>query len=127
VLADVLPVLVPVVSSALLVGALAVPMARRQVRPNGLYGLRTPATRADPEVWYEANARSGRDLLVWSGVTAALALGTVPLAPRLGVEGYGLLCVAVSTVGALVVAVRGWRTANRLLAQRRSGDWPPRP
>lgn len=43
-LADVLLVLFPVVSSALLVGALAVPMVWRQVRPNGLYGLRTPAT-----------------------------------------------------------------------------------
>lgn len=82
--------------------------------------------RPGPTLWYEANARSGRDLLVWSGVTAALALGMVPLAPRLGVERYALLCVAVSTVGALVVAVRGWRTANQLLAQRRSGDWPPR-
>ena len=38
--------------------AVAVPLARRRVPPNAWYGLRVPATFADREVWYAANARA---------------------------------------------------------------------
>ena len=44
--------------TGLLLAGLAVPLMRRRVPPNGLYGLRVAATFADEEVWYEANARS---------------------------------------------------------------------
>ena len=122
---EVLIVLAPIMISSLLIGALAYPMYKRQVRPNRLYGLRTRATLSDPEVWYEANARSGRDTMIWCVATAVLALALAPFQKRLGTDAYAGLCLGASGVGMLLVAVRGWRTANQLLARRERGEWPP--
>jgi uncharacterized membrane protein len=47
----------------LLMIMLAIPLIRRQVKPNPLYGVRTPKTLSDERVWYEANAYAGRLLL----------------------------------------------------------------
>jgi uncharacterized membrane protein len=41
---------------------LAIPLWGRRVPPNRFYGVRTRATLADEALWYEVNARSGRDL-----------------------------------------------------------------
>lgn len=102
--------------SGLLFVGLAVPMIRRQVPPNALYGLRVPATFADEEVWYEANRRSGWDLLRLGAALTVLAA----LLPLLGVGrlAYALTWSAAALVGALALAVVGWRRANRLLRQR---------
>ena len=56
----------------LLFVALAVPLILRRVPPNALYGLRVRATFADDDVWYEANVRSARGLLVIGILMAAL-------------------------------------------------------
>ena len=45
----------------------AIPLLRRKVGPNPLYGLRVKETFENEDVWYEANARSARDL-VWIGI-----------------------------------------------------------
>jgi hypothetical protein len=45
----------------LLLVVLGWPMAARRVRPNRWYGLRVPATFADEQVWYDANAVAGRE------------------------------------------------------------------
>ena len=124
--AEIVAVLAPVLISSFLVGALAYPMYKRQVRPNRLYGLRTRATLADPEVWYEANMRSGRDAMIWSTGTALLALGLAPFGSRLGVGWYAGICLGASTVGLLVAAAWGADRADRLLALCQRGEWPPR-
>ena len=38
--------------------ALAIPLLRRKVGPNHLYGLRVKETLENEDVWYEANARN---------------------------------------------------------------------
>lgn len=43
----------------LLVAALCVPMALDLAEPNGLYGVRTAATRASEAAWYRANRAAG--------------------------------------------------------------------
>ena len=112
----------PLLVSAIFVfvGALlmvvAVPLMRRRIPPNSLYGLRVRATFADSFVWYEANAMSGRDLLVL-GAALVLAAGVLPW--MLG-EWAVMLLVGGLLVGTVVTAVRGTRHANRLLAARRA-------
>jgi uncharacterized membrane protein len=97
---------------------LALPMIRRRVKPNPIYGLRVPATFADEWVWYEANARSGGDLVILGVVTVVLGLVPV-LAPGLDEATYALVSAGILTAGALLCAVIGWRRANRLLRERR--------
>lgn len=104
--------------SALLIAGLAIPLIRRRVPPNDIYGLRVPATMADEWVWYEANARSGWDLLILGSLLLAVTFA-LPLA-RLSENTYALVWCAVAVVGALVMAAVGWRRANRLLRDRQN-------
>lgn len=99
-----------VASGALMVG-LGIPLMRRRVRPNGLYGLRVAATLSNEKVWYEANAASGRDL-VWLGIALILAALILPLFFK--PEVYALIWAALSGVGTLGMCVRGVRRANEL-------------
>jgi hypothetical protein len=105
------------IGCGLLLVLLAVPLLRRRVPPNGWYGLRVAATFANESVWYDANARSGRDLLILGvmQILLALVLAAAPIAP----ETYALLNVAALVAGALTCAIAGIRRANRLLAARR--------
>ena len=111
-----LPTLLLFTAVGILFIALAIPMIRRRVPPNALYGLRVPATFADESVWYEANARSGRDLVGLGLLTIALAL-VLPFFVKDPV--YSLLMAGLLFAGAISLAVRGWRLANRLLLERR--------
>ena len=49
----------------------ALPLALRKVPPNRLYGFRTKRTLSDTQLWYEANARGGINLVVASAVALA--------------------------------------------------------
>ncbi len=95
---------------------LAIPLMGRKVPPNAIYGLRIPATFADEDVWYDANAASGRDLLLLGVVGLVLALAL----PLLGVaeEAYALVLTGTLTAGTLVMLVAGWRRANRMLREK---------
>ena len=66
--------LVMMIALDLLGVLIAVPLARRRVPPNPLYGFRTPTTLRDEFVWYEANAYFGRGLLWACGIGAAAML-----------------------------------------------------
>jgi uncharacterized membrane protein len=112
------PILLFAGTGLLFVG-LAVPLMRRRIRPNALYGLRVPATLADEAVWYEANARSGRDLLVFGFLVVGLAV-VLPLSSELTTDSYALVMTVFLIVGALLTCLVGWRRANRLLAERRA-------
>lgn len=105
-------------AAGLLLVGLAVPLIRRRVKPNALYGLRVPSTLTDEWVWYEANARSGRDLLMIGLIQTAIAL-LLPFVPGVTEEIYGLVCVSFLVLGALWSCILGWRRANRLFEERR--------
>lgn len=95
---------------------LAIPLMLRRVGPNGWYGLRVRATFADESVWYDANAMCGRDMLIVGTVQLALALFT-PLA-AVSELAYVAINGFVTLAGAIVIAVVGWRRANRMLRRR---------
>ncbi len=113
------------VGTGLLLMGISVPLVRRRVPPNGLYGLRVPATQRDPAVWYEANAQHGRDMIGVGALVVGCALA-LPLATPVTAEAYGLGMSALLVVGAVGAGVVGWRRANRLLAERqRTADDRP--
>jgi len=96
--------------------ALAIPLIRRRIPPNGLYGLRVPATYPDYWIRYEANACSGRDCL-WLGLLlTALAIGLPGLG--LGATTYAVWGL-IAVVGTIGVAGLGWYRASRLLQDKR--------
>ncbi len=109
-----------VAAGALLMAA-AVPLIRRRVPPNAWYGVRLPATFADEAVWYEVNARSGRELLVLGAAVVLLALAVPALLPAWPAERQALVPVAVVLASTLLLTLRAWRHAARLLQERRQG------
>ena len=52
--------------------ALVVPLYTGKIPPNPAYGLRTSATCDDEWVWYEANAKSGRELMARGSAIVAV-------------------------------------------------------
>jgi hypothetical protein len=112
-----LPLFLLFLFSGALCIVLAIPLMRRRIPPNRLYGLRVRTTLSDPAVWYEANARSGRDLLALGVMLILLALALPWLA--VDVEHYALLWSAAALIGTLALAWIGWRRANRLHARTR--------
>jgi hypothetical protein len=96
---------------------LAIPLVRRRVGPNQLYGLRTRETLADEDVWYEANARSGRDL-VRLGLGTVAASSALVAVPWRAPEHYALVCAGLLVVGVVVYAVRGLRIARAVAREK---------
>ena len=105
-------------SLGLLLLAMGWPLATRRVRPNRWYGLRVPATFADPSVWYDANAVAGRDMVALGAVVTAVAL-VLPRVVDFPSVIYVGICAGILGVGSLLLAIRSWRLANRLLRDRR--------
>jgi hypothetical protein len=79
-----------------------------------------PATFADERVWYDANAVAGRDTMAL-GAVLALVASALPRLGGLTDSAYAGVCAGILGVGSLILAVRGWRMANRLLRERRRG------
>ena len=100
----------------LLFVGLAIPLVRRKVRPNQLYGLRVPATLENEAVWYEANARSGRDLL-WLGIGVIVASSVLYPIPWSEPGHYLVMCLSVVLVGVVGYCLRGFLIAKEVKAE----------
>lgn len=109
---------VPVVFTLLgaLVAGMSVPLLRGRVPPNAAFGLMTPATLDDKDVWYAANERAARGGIANGVVVIALAVG-LPLAgaPQL----MPLACAVALVCGGVATAVDGSRYARRMLEGKR--------
>jgi uncharacterized membrane protein len=111
------------VGIGLLILLLGVPLAQRRVRPNPWYGLRLRATFADERVWYDANAATGRDMIVLGAVFTSLAL-LIALLPGVTDVTYAVTCGAALVGASVVLTVRGIRLANRLHRERGANRLP---
>ncbi|MBA0053572.1 SdpI family protein [Streptomyces sp. AJS327] len=103
-------VMLSLVGTALLTGAMGLLGQRGRLRPNGFFGIRTRTTRASEANWYHVHRRAARGSLIAGGV---LLFGTVllPLFPGLG-QVITLGVSLVLYVGLLLVAT--WRAQRGL-------------
>ena len=83
-----------------------------------------PATFADERVWYDANALAGRDMVALGLLLMALSIG-LPVITGLGGSGFAVVAAGVTVVGSVLITIRGWRSANRLLRERRGATAGP--
>jgi len=78
----------------LVLAALAIPLIKAKIPPNGLYGFRVRSTLNDPTLWYKANAYAGwRFLVVGLGTAAGAIILYFTTLPD--VERYALSCLGV--------------------------------
>ena len=116
-------VVVICVASGVLLIAAGIPLWLRRVPRNALYGVRFASTLSDDRIWYEINARCGRDLVgIGAGYLALLAAAL--LFGHSWIMPFRLLGPTVVLVVALIVnTILLSRASTRLLAERNlSGD-----
>ena len=101
------------VFTGLLMIGLSIPMIRRRVKPNYLYGFRTPKTLSDERIWYEANAYCGR-LLLRLGIVYVIA--ALVLCPVFGEHfvAYNVTCAVIVMSGLLIVILLSFRRLRSL-------------
>lgn len=113
------PFIMPLcVTAGVLLIVAGIPLYLRRIPPNLLYGVRLRATR-DENIWYEINARAGRDLVV----IAAVYLGLLGFAMRFGqswIPAFKVLGpLAVLVAGLIADTIMLTAAAARLAADRR--------
>ncbi len=89
----------------------SIPLVLRWVPPNRFFGLRIPSTLKDESVWYDANALSGRHMML-------LGLVMVALEFVLPISAWIPVLRIVGTVGLVGIVAADWRTANRRARER---------
>ena len=113
-------VLIAMLHAFVLMILLSLPLARGNVKPNRLYGLRTRGTLADERVWYEANSYAGRLMIRGgiAGIVLALGLFFVPGMNELYVP------VVLGALLLIVLAFTAWsvREARRIERRLRDAD-----
>ena len=77
-------------------------------------------------MWYEANAVAGRDTIVLGAVVGVVGLA-LPHVANISPSAYQGICAGLLGVGSVLLTVRGWLLANRLLRQRRPGPGAAKP
>jgi uncharacterized membrane protein len=91
--------------SGLLISLLAVPMIRRRVPPNRLYGVRTKASFSSDSDWYRINAIGGRYLAI-AGIVI-LVVGSIgfflPLSAR---DTYSIIAGVVAWLAIVIPCLR---------------------
>lgn len=106
--------------SGLLLIAAGIPMWLRRVPRNAFYGARFASTMSDDRIWYEINARCGRDLVIIGAGYLALLAGAF-LFGRSWSIALRLLGPTVVLVIALIVnTIVLSRAANRISSERES-------
>jgi hypothetical protein len=110
---DVLVLIVLMAGASLLVIALAVPMIRGRVGPNGYYGFRIPLTLENPEVWYPVNHYAGW-LLLGYGLALLLAALVLPSLPCMTLGAYAIVMASLALGGMALVFLLGWRYARKM-------------
>jgi hypothetical protein len=93
------------IGAGVLLLLLSIPLIRRKIPPNGLYGFRVPKTMNNPELWYLVNAYSARRML-WTAIAFVAAAVILYFIPGIGVDTYAMICLGVFTVGLTVTIVQ---------------------
>ena len=104
-----------IVSALMMV--VSIPLIRRMIKPNYIYGFRLPQTLADTDTWYAVNAFGGRLLF---GLGIATALATLIFYPLgLSVDAYASACVAVFLIGLFISLGLTWRYMQQYLQNKK--------
>jgi hypothetical protein len=103
-------------SGGILIG-LSIPLIRRKVPPNPLYGFRVRRTLEDPEIWYPANAYTGWCMLRL-GAAIMIAAVVAYFVPGLDEAWYASTVGVVAVIGVIAGLVQSFRYLWKLAAEK---------
>jgi uncharacterized membrane protein len=101
-------------SVAIVLGVLSIPLMRGAIPPNWWYGFRTPATVHSMDLWYPTNRFAGRQLLLASGLQALVGVALIVLRHRLTPGSAAAIALTVFSLTILVTIVRSFARLRRL-------------
>lgn len=107
-------ILASYIGGGALLMAVAQPLVERRVKPNNWYGVRTPKTKSNEDIWYEANEYGGRVLCQLGYGMMAATIVLLPLAwllsraigIQLASSCYGLTCALILLGATLWMAAK---------------------
>mgnify|MGYP001039917503 FL=1 len=92
-------------AAGVLLAGLSIPLMRRKIPPNNLYGFRIEKTINNPELWYLVNQYSAKRML-WTAIAfVAVAVGLYFL-PGIGLDIYAMSCLGVFSIGMVITIVQ---------------------
>jgi nitric oxide reductase large subunit len=92
-------------ATGILLALLSIPLMRRKIPPNGLYGFRIPKTLNNPDLWYVVNQFSARRMFWIAIAFVAAALGLYFL-PGISIDEYAMSCLGVFSLGMVITIVQ---------------------
>lgn len=101
-------------TGALFVG-MSIPLIKRKIPPNELYGFRAPAAFANESVWYDINEYSAR--LMRSVGVAILAAVPVLLILEVDETLFAMIMIGIILAGTIVMIVRSFIHLRKLTNQ----------
>lgn len=108
-------ILILYVVIGLLLILVSIPLIRKKVKPNALYGFRVPQTLENPDVWYPVNAHAGKRMAV-SGVITLVAAVAFYSVPGIDLDTYAWACLAAFALPFGIGMVQSWRYMKSLAA-----------
>jgi len=115
------PISVVLLVAGVVLMAVALPLVRGRVPPNRFYGVRVPTTLANERAWYSANARVGRDFIVYGGTLVVTAIAVPILFPKWPPPRFIHLGVAELLTGVVVIGIRTFLLVRALARRNSSG------
>ncbi|MDX1582391.1 MAG: SdpI family protein [Thermoanaerobaculia bacterium] len=100
------------IAVAVLVILMSVPLIRRKVKMNGLYGVRFRKSFESERNWYAINEYGGRQLVLWSIPLAVI--GVVTLFLPLAGNPFLTIVLALAPLILLIPAFTSWLYSRKL-------------
>jgi len=85
---------------------MGIPLLLGKIKPNALYGFRTPKTRSSDEIWYKANKYFGRDFLIVGIIITICSLFLLVCESGLSVIELSWIGILILTIPLVAVVVR---------------------
>jgi uncharacterized membrane protein len=92
----------------------SIPLIRKKVKPNALYGFRVPQTLDNPDVWHPVNVHAGKRMAVAGVITVLAAIGFY-FVPGIDLDTYAWACLVAFGLPFSVGMVQSWRYMKSLV------------
>jgi uncharacterized membrane protein len=107
------------VATGIVLIAAGIPLYLRRVPPNLFYGARFASALRDEEVWYELNARAGRDLVVVGAIYLVLLVVAIRGGNAWPIEVRVLVPLVILVIGLMVDTILLGLASRRLSSDHR--------
>lgn len=94
--------------------ALSVPLILKKVPPNDWYGFRTPKTRSDERIWYEANRIAAQGMVVAGIVLILGSLALLLFAKQMSDVTKLIIIGVIALVSFAVVLTRSFKALSQM-------------